>query len=96
LYAIRHWGIFELISKFKVIRVKVTFIKAEKEHRLFVKFSNGRSGYFDVSHYLEKGIFKRLKDHSYFEQVKTAFGGVAWLVQQDFSADTIEYEMEPI
>lgn len=76
--------------------VKVTFVKAEKDHRLFVKLSNGKSGYFDVSPYLEKGIFKELKDRGYFEQAKAAFGGVVWPHQQDFSAETIEHEMEPI
>ena len=76
--------------------VQVTFVKAEKDHRLFVRLSNGRSGYFDVSPYLEKGIFKQLRDSSYFRQVKIAFGGVAWPNQQDFSADTIEFEMQLI
>ena len=76
--------------------VQVTFVKAEKDQRLFVRLSNGRSGYFDVSPYLEKGIFKQLRDSSYFRQVKIAFGGVAWPNQQDFSADTIEFEMQPI
>ncbi len=76
--------------------VSVTFVKAEKDYRLFVRLSNGKSGYFDVSPYLEKGIFKELRDRGYFEQVRTAFGGVVWPDQQDFSADTIEYEMQPI
>ena len=46
--------------------------------------------------YLEKGIFKQLRDPRYFGQVKIAFGGVVWPNQQDFSADTIEFEMQPI
>ena len=76
--------------------IKVTFAKAEKDYRLLVRLSNGRSGYFDVSPYLEKGIFKELQDRGYFEQVKIGFGGVVWPNQQDFSADTIEFEMKPI
>ena len=75
--------------------VKVTFVKAEKNYRLWVRLSSGKSGYFDVSPYLEKGIFKQLQDGAYFEQVRIAFGGVAWPQQQDFSADTIEFEMQP-
>lgn len=84
------------IEPLRLIMIKVTFVKAEKSYRLFVRLSNGKSGYFDVSPYLEKGVFKQLRDHDYFEQVRTAFGGVAWPNQQDFSADTIEYEMQPI
>ena len=76
--------------------VKVTFVKAEKDYLLLVRLSDGRSGYFDVSPYLEKGIFKQLKNHGYFEQVKIGFGGVVWPNQQDFSADTIELEMQTI
>ena len=76
--------------------LKVTSVKAEKDYRLLVRLSNGRSGYFDVSPYLEKGVFKQLQDIGYFEQVRTAFGGVVWPNQQDFSADTIEYELQPI
>jgi len=58
--------------------------------------SNGKTGYFDVSPYLEKGIFKELQNYSYFKKVKPAFGGVVWPHQQDFSAETIEYELEPL
>lgn len=76
--------------------VRVTFVKAEKDYRLFVRLSNGKSGYFNVSPYLEKGIFKELRNIDYFEQVRAAFGGVAWPHQQDFSADTIEYELQPV
>jgi len=43
---------------------------------------------------LNKGIFKELKNQKYFELVKIAFGGIVWPHEQDFSADTIEYEMQ--
>ncbi len=43
--------------------------------------------------YLEKGIFKELKNTDYFFTVRPALGGVVWLNEQDFSADTIDEEM---
>jgi hypothetical protein len=76
--------------------LKVKFVKPEKNYRLFVILSNGKSGYFNVSPYLGKGIFKELKNENYFNKVRTAFGGVVWPHQQDFSADTIDYEMQMI
>ncbi|MBD3386508.1 DUF2442 domain-containing protein [candidate division KSB1 bacterium] len=74
--------------------VDVTYIKAEKNHRLYITLSNGKSGYFDTSPYLNKGIFKELKDEDYFKKVRIIFGGIGWPHQQDFSADTIEQDME--
>lgn len=72
---------------------KVVTVEARSNHILFVRMSNGRSGEFDVSPYLNRGIFGELKKESYFRQVKPAFGGVVWPHEQDFSADTIEIEM---
>ncbi|MCK4312155.1 MAG: DUF2442 domain-containing protein [Candidatus Cloacimonetes bacterium] len=74
--------------------VKVIFVKPDKNYKLKVKLSNGKSGIFNVKPYLDKGIFKELKNREYFELVKIAFGGVVWPHEQDFSTDTIEYEMQ--
>ncbi len=76
--------------------IKVTSVKARNNYILFVKLSNRKKGFFDVKAYLDKGIFTELKDVNYFKSVKPAFGGVAWPHEQDFSADTIEYEMRNI
>jgi len=74
--------------------VKVIFVKPEKNYMLNIKLSNGKSGIFNAKPYLNKGIFKELKNQKYFELVKIAFGGIVWPHEQDFSADTIEYEMQ--
>jgi len=72
---------------------KVVSVEPRDNYILFVKLSDGKQGEFDVSAYLDKGIFTELKDRRYFNQVKPAFGGVVWPNEQDFSADTIETEM---
>ena len=51
--------------------LKVTKVSAKDNYTLFVELSDGRSGYFDVKPYLEKGVFKQLKDKNYFKQVKS-------------------------
>ncbi len=76
--------------------VKVSHVEARENYILHVQLSNGKKGLFDVKPYLEKGIFTQLKDEGLFKSVRPAFGGVVWPHQQDFSADTIEYEMQPI
>lgn len=72
---------------------KVIVVEPRDNYVLFVKLSNGKEGEFDVSGYLNKGIFKELQNVSYFKQARPAFGGVIWPHEQDFSADTIEIEM---
>ena len=69
-------------------------IRAEPlaQHRLRIEFSNGEIKEFDVTPYLEKGIFAELKNESYFKSVRVAFGAVEWPHEQDFSKDTL-YEL---
>lgn len=74
--------------------IKVNYVEAREDYKLFVKLSNGKKGVFDVKPYLDKGIFTELKNENYFKSVKTGFGGIMWPHEQDFSADTIEYEMQ--
>ena len=76
--------------------VKVSCVEAKDDYVLLVKLSNGKKGLFDVKPYLDKGIFTELKDKNFFESVRPTFGGVVWPHEQDFSADTIEYEMQHI
>ena len=73
--------------------VKVTYVEPRENHTLYVKLSNGIDGIFDVKPYLDFGIFMELKDPNYFSKVKTAFGGVMWPNEQDFSPETIEHEL---
>lgn len=56
---------------------------------LHLVFANGESRYFEVSPYLDKGIFKELKDVAYFNRVHVRFDGVAWPNDQDLSPDTL-------
>jgi len=74
--------------------VKVISVEATFNHKLKIKLSNGREGIFDVSPYLDKGVFQELKDSKYFRQVWCAYGGVRWPHEQDFSAETIEHELQ--
>ncbi len=74
--------------------LKVKKVNANNDHTLFVELSDGCSGMFDVKPYLEKGVFKQLKDIDYFKQVKPLFCGIVWPNEQDLSADTIAHELK--
>ncbi len=76
--------------------VKVVSVEPRENYILYVTLSNGKKGEFDVSPYLDKGIFEELKDMNYFKLVRPAFGGIVWPRDQGFSADTIEVEMKEI
>ncbi len=74
--------------------LKVISVDAIGAYKLRIEFSNGRNGVFDVSPYIDKGVFVELKDKAYFRSVRPAFGGIMWPHEQDFSAETIEYELQ--
>jgi len=55
-------------------------------------FDNGEEGIFDVKPYLDKGVFKELKDLHVFNSVKPVMGTIQWKNGQDFCPDTLYIE----
>lgn len=73
-----------------------TIIKAIPldDFQIDILTSSGVSGVFNVKPYLKSTVFKELEDESYFRQVRPAHYGVAWPHEQDFSSDTIIWDIE--
>ncbi len=67
----------------------VRSVKPLADYKLHIEFTNGEQKLFDVSPFLDKGIFQELKDHQYFNKVRVAFGSIEWPNEQDFSKDTL-------
>jgi hypothetical protein len=65
-------------------------------YKLRIQFSNDELKEFDVSPFLDKGIFTELKNPAYFNQVRVAFGAVEWPNEQDFSKDTLYLLGKPV
>jgi hypothetical protein len=65
------------------------------DHTIKVTLSYGKKGIFDVKPYLDRGIFKELKDYNYFKRARIEFGTITWPNEQDFSPETIEVKMKP-
>lgn len=65
-----------------------------ENYQIEILTSSGISGVFDVKPYLGGGAFKELMNESYFRMVRPARHGIAWPHEQDFSADTIIWDIE--
>lgn len=69
--------------------IRVEKVQIVDETHLMIGFDNGEQKLFDASPYFEKGIFKELKDYSYFKQVRVSDGTLVWPNEQDFCPDTL-------
>lgn len=64
------------------------------DFRVEILTSSGIGGIFDVKPYLGGRAFKELMNESYFRLVRPAHHGIMWPNEQDFSADTIVWDIE--
>ena len=71
---------------------RVKSVVALSGHKLRIQFTNGEEGVYDCSHLLDFGVFKELKNKSYFNQVKAWDGTVVWPHEQDICPDTLYLE----
>ena len=73
-----------------------TIIKAIplNDYKIEISTSSGVSGIFDVKPYLLGSAFKELQDEAYFKLVRPAHRGIMWPNEQDFSSDTIIWDIE--
>ncbi len=65
-----------------------------EDYRIEILTSSGLSGIFDVKPYLRGGAFEELADPSYFRLVRPAHHGIRWPHEQDFSSDTIVWDIQ--
>jgi hypothetical protein len=63
-------------------------------YRIDILTSSGLSGIFDEKPYLHGSVFKELKNKSYFHIVRPAHHGIMWPNEQDFSSDTILWDLQ--
>lgn len=60
---------------------------------IYVEIQDGRKGIFDLTPYLEHGVFRELRDVHYFNQVGILYGAVTWPNEQDIAPETLIAEM---
>jgi len=71
-------------------------VKPLPDYRIFVEVADGRKGVFDMKPYLERGVFRELKNVHYFNQVSIVFGAVTWPHEQDIAPETLWAELRSL
>lgn len=67
----------------------ITEVTALDNYKLSLKFKNGEKKVFDMTPYLETGIFKELKDEALFKTVRVSFDTVEWANEADIDPETL-------
>ncbi len=67
-----------------------------EDYQVMVTTESGLQGIFDVKPYLHGPAFHELKNPAYFNMVRPVKWGIRWPREQDFSSDTIIYDMQNV
>jgi len=68
---------------------RIREVSTTNNYQLNLLFTNGEQGIYDCSKLLEFGVFKELKNKSYFTQAPVLDGTVIWPHEQDICPDTL-------
>ena len=68
---------------------RVAKVIANDNYTVLVEFENGEKKIYDMNPLLGFGVFKELKDLSYFKQVRPFMGTISWPHGQDICPDTL-------
>lgn len=71
---------------------RIKKVHPSDDYTLNIVFENNEEKVFDVKPYLEKGIFKQLKDRRIFNSVKPFLGSIQWINGLDLCPDTLYLE----
>jgi len=71
---------------------RIKEVHPNDDYTLTIIFENNEERIFDVKPYLDKGIFKQLKDRHIFNSVKPFLGSIQWMNGLDFCPDTLYLE----
>ena len=75
---------------------RVIDVHPNPDFTIKLTFANGEVKLFDVKPYLDKGIFRELKDPRMFNAVRPMLGSIQWQGGQDFCPDTLFMDSEPL
>jgi len=70
-------------------------VKIVDDHQLALEFENGERRIFDMTPYLNRGIFFRLQNRVLFQAARVVAGSVEWPGGLDLSYDTLYLESQP-
>jgi len=64
-------------------------VKPLQGHKLLLIFENEEKRIFDLSPYIDIGIFKQLKEPSMFNTVKVSFDSIEWANHADLDPELL-------
>ncbi len=67
----------------------VKSVKPIDNYNLILTFENGEKRQFDMNPFLDKGIFKELRDPSIFNSVKVSFDTIQWDNEADLDPEIL-------
>lgn len=70
-------------------------VEAKPDYRLLIEFENKEKRIFDLTPFLDVGVFRRLKDTSLFRAAHVEGGTVAWPGEIDIAPETLYVESTP-
>ena len=74
---------------------QVVDLEPLSRYRLRLAFSDGQVRTFDLTPYLEKGIFQRLRDEAAFRETYIDFGSVEWPAGVGLHHETLYLKSTP-
>ncbi|MFA6014294.1 MAG: DUF2442 domain-containing protein [Gallionellaceae bacterium] len=74
----------------------ISAVKPLENYELLLTFTNGEKRVFDTKPYLDKGVFKRLRERNTFFGARVVAGSVEWPGEIDLSYDTLYLESQNI
>ncbi len=67
----------------------VVYVKPLSDYKLSLEFENQEKRIFDVTPYLEMGVFRQLKDKNIFSRAFIDGGTVMWPGEIDIAPETL-------
>ena len=64
-------------------------VKPTHDKKIILTFENNEKRIFDVTPYLDFGIFKELKDPSMFKSVRVSFDSIEWANKADLDPELL-------
>jgi hypothetical protein len=75
---------------------RVAGVVPKADYKLELTFDNGEVRIFDVGPFLEKGVFRGLRDEAMFRSAHVWHGTVQWAGEQDICPDTLYEDSTPV
>jgi hypothetical protein len=79
-----------------MINPRVKTVKVLTNYQLLLEFRNNEEKVFDMTPYLDKGVYTSLKNESLFKKAHINWGTVVWNDDVDMSLDTLYLESKSI